>query len=55
MGPPLPVKNAELKGLIAQRENIEAEIAALTSSLEAPGMPGVSGPLVDREGFPLVG
>ena len=31
---------------------MEEEISALTECLTAPGMPGLSGNLVDKEGFP---
>jgi len=44
----------QVKRLMNNRDAVEAEIEALTSSLTADGMPGISGPLVDREGYPLV-
>eukprot|EP01121_Diplochlamys_sp_Union-15-3_P006390 TRINITY_DN1688_c0_g1_i1.p1 TRINITY_DN1688_c0_g1~~TRINITY_DN1688_c0_g1_i1.p1 ORF type:complete len:100 (+),score=26.70 TRINITY_DN1688_c0_g1_i1:60-359(+) len=43
----------ELQALIKQRDEIEAEIEALISYLNAPGNPGLKGGLVDKEGFPI--
>eukprot|EP00826_Nyctotherus_ovalis_P055763 TRINITY_DN743_c0_g3_i4.p1 TRINITY_DN743_c0_g3~~TRINITY_DN743_c0_g3_i4.p1 ORF type:complete len:120 (+),score=30.95 TRINITY_DN743_c0_g3_i4:49-360(+) len=43
----------ELLKLDTQKKAIETEILSLTEALTLPGMPGVSGPLVDSEGFPL--
>lgn len=36
-----------------KRLEMEKEIFELTDFLTADGMPGVSGSLIDREGFPL--
>mmetsp|Transcript_16674 Transcript_16674/g.68276 ORF Transcript_16674/g.68276 Transcript_16674/m.68276 type:complete len:108 (+) Transcript_16674:88-411(+) len=52
MGVPL-IMREQVKRLMNNRDAVEAEIEALTSSLTADGMPGISGPLVDREGYPL--
>eukprot|EP01069_Polyplicarium_translucidae_P011598 Polyplicarium_translucidae@DN4128_c0_g1_i1.p2 len=45
-------KVAALVALGAETKSIEAEMEAQVAFLTAPGMPGVSGPLVDAEGFP---
>lgn len=47
-------KSARMRALelSGKREEIEVEISAIVSDLEAPGGPGVSGNLVDAEGFP---
>jgi len=39
--------------LFQQKDELEQEIQELTAYLNAPGMPGLSGGLVDAEGFPL--
>jgi 26S proteasome non-ATPase regulatory subunit 9 len=43
---------AELRELNRQREAMETELAALSDALSADNMGGVSGALIDREGFP---
>eukprot|EP00192_Tetraselmis_astigmatica_P020504 CAMPEP_0117662308 /NCGR_PEP_ID=MMETSP0804-20121206/7987_1 /TAXON_ID=1074897 /ORGANISM="Tetraselmis astigmatica, Strain CCMP880" /LENGTH=212 /DNA_ID=CAMNT_0005469205 /DNA_START=220 /DNA_END=859 /DNA_ORIENTATION=+ len=43
----------ELKGLAKEKDTIELEIAERSARLTAPGMPGLKGPLVDKEGFPF--
>ena len=35
-----------------QKDEMEEAILAITEYLEAPGMPGLKGKLVDEEGFP---
>jgi 26S proteasome non-ATPase regulatory subunit 9 len=42
-----------LQKLIKQRDDLEAEIEALTSYLNSPGNPGLHGGLVDKDGFPI--
>jgi 26S proteasome non-ATPase regulatory subunit 9 len=42
----------ELRELNRQREAMEAELTAITEALGADNMGGVSGALIDREGFP---
>mmetsp|Transcript_62651 Transcript_62651/g.149447 ORF Transcript_62651/g.149447 Transcript_62651/m.149447 type:complete len:217 (-) Transcript_62651:153-803(-) len=42
----------EMKGLMVEREALESEIKTLTEFLTEDGMPGLDGPLVDKEGFP---
>jgi len=44
-----------LLDLDKKRLELEKEIFDLTDLLNADGMPGVSGPLIDREGFPIPG
>lgn len=41
------------KELVLKKDEVEREIQELTAYLTAPGMPGLSGGLVDREGYPL--
>ena len=41
-----------IKALYASREAMEHEMASIAQRLSGPGMPGLKGPLVDREGFP---
>jgi len=43
----------EIKTLIEQREAIELEITERSARLQAPGMPGLRGPLVDDEVVPI--
>jgi 26S proteasome non-ATPase regulatory subunit 9 len=42
-----------VKDLVLQKDEAEQEIQELTAYLTAPGMPGLSGGLVDGEGYPL--
>eukprot|EP01018_Ginkgo_biloba_P006242 Gb_30713 [translate_table: standard] len=44
--------NAETKGLIQRREGLEEEMNAIIARLCTPNGPGLSGNLLDREGFP---
>ena len=44
-----------IKALYASREAMEHEMASIAQRLSGPGMPGLKGPLVDREGFPIPG
>ena len=44
-----PAERAAVKALADQRAGLEAEMEAVLSRLNAPGMPGVSGRLVDAE------
>ena len=43
---------AALRELIAKKDRLEAEAEAITEQLSASNMGGVSGPLIDAEGFP---
>ncbi|KAF6259949.1 hypothetical protein COO60DRAFT_1294635 [Scenedesmus sp. NREL 46B-D3] len=43
---------AELQKLQAQRSAIEADISLRSERLNEPGQPGISGSLLDKEGFP---
>lgn len=36
-----------------KRTELEKEIFELSDFLNSPGMPGVEGSLIDREGFPI--
>ena len=45
--------NQEVIKLDDQRKEIENEVANLVEFLEAPGNPGISGSLIDAEGFPV--
>eukprot|EP00955_Chlamydomonas_euryale_P087679 364316-Chlamydomonas_euryale.AAC.10 len=40
---------AQLKEVLAQRDAMEADAAAITARLNAPGMPGLKGGLLDKE------
>merc|ERR1711998_309631 len=42
----------ELKSKMRQKDQIEAEIIALSEYLQSQGVPGLHGGLVDSEGFP---
>eukprot|EP00929_Paragymnodinium_shiwhaense_P016012 TRINITY_DN124124_c0_g1_i1.p1 TRINITY_DN124124_c0_g1~~TRINITY_DN124124_c0_g1_i1.p1 ORF type:complete len:241 (-),score=34.64 TRINITY_DN124124_c0_g1_i1:318-974(-) len=48
----VPAPMEEFKDLDGERSRLEEKISALQEYLNGPGMPGVSGPLVDDEGFP---
>jgi 26S proteasome non-ATPase regulatory subunit 9 len=41
--------------LYAAREAMETEMASIAGRLSQPGAPGLKGPLVDKEGFPIPG
>jgi hypothetical protein len=40
---------AEIRALSQQKDGVEREIAERMARLDAPGQPGMDGPLVDRE------
>lgn len=46
-------KRQKLLEMDKKRKEMEAEINSLTEYLTGPGMPGVTKPLVDEEGYPL--
>ena len=48
-------KREELLKLDRERKKLEEKIASLTEFLNGPGMPGVDGSLIDRDGFPKPG
>ena len=48
-------KREELLQLDKEKRKLEEKITELTEYLTQPGMPGVDGSLIDREGFPLAG
>ena len=48
-------KREELLKLDKERKKIEEKITELTEYLTQPGMPGVDGSLIDRDGFPKAG
>ena len=48
-------KREELLKLDKERKKLEEKIASLTEFLGGPGMPGVDGSLIDRDGFPKPG
>lgn len=43
---------SRMDSLLERKEALEASIGALTGFLTKPGMPGLSGNLIDEEGFP---
>jgi hypothetical protein len=43
----------QLQQLMKQRDDLEAEIEAITGSLNSSGTPGMHGGLVDKDGFPI--
>lgn len=47
-----PSLRARFRELTAQKAELEARIEAAAARLNAPGGPGLTAPLVDREGFP---
>lgn len=47
-----PTARTQALALMKEREGIEAEMSAIIESLTAAGQPGLSGNLVDSEGFP---
>ncbi|KAL6655576.1 hypothetical protein ACP70R_006402 [Stipagrostis hirtigluma subsp. patula] len=47
-----PNLKAETMGLMDRRTALEAEMDAIIAGLTAPGGPGITGGLVDAEGFP---
>jgi 26S proteasome non-ATPase regulatory subunit 9 len=51
----MQVSRDYLLELDKKRNQLEKEIFSLTEYLTGEGMPGVSGPLTDREGFPIAG
>ena len=48
-------KREELLELDKEKRKLEEKITELTEYLTGPGMPGVEGSLLDKEGFPLAG
>ena len=48
-------KREELLKLDKERKKLEEKIASLTEFLNGPGMPGVDGSLIDKDGFPKPG
>ena len=48
-------KREELLQLDKEKKKLEEKIASLTEYLTGPGMPGVDGSLIDRDGFPKPG
>ena len=48
-------KREELLQLDKEKRKLEEKITELTEYLTGPGMPGVDGSLIDREGFPIAG
>ncbi len=48
-------KREELLKLDKERKKLEEKIASLTEFLNGPGMPGIDGSLIDRDGFPKPG
>ena len=46
-------KREELLKLDNDKKNLENRINELTDYLTQPGMPGVNGSLIDKDGFPL--
>ena len=51
-GPEITALQEKLRELDRSKKAMEDEIVALTECLTAPGMPGLSGNLIDSEGFP---
>ena len=51
-GPEITALQDRLKSLAQKKKEIEDEIMTLSECLTAEGMPGLSGSLVDKEGFP---
>lgn len=47
-----PTARTQALALMTERESIEAEMSVIMESLNAPGQPGISGNLVDADGFP---
>lgn len=43
---------AQLKDLMSKKDKIEQDVNDITARLNAPGMPGLSGSLLDKEGYP---
>ena len=48
-------KREELLQLDKEKMKLEEKIATLTDYLNGPGMPGVEGSLIDKDGFPKPG
>ena len=48
-------KREELLQLDKEKKKLEEKIASLTEYWTGPGMPGVDGSLIDKDGFPLQG
>lgn len=54
MSPSPAPSRAAVKQLADERDAVERELAATIDALMAPGGGGLSGPLVDADGFPRV-
>ena len=50
--PEITALQEKLKELAKKKTEMEQEIGELTECLTAPGMPGLTGNLIDSEGFP---
>jgi 26S proteasome non-ATPase regulatory subunit 9 len=48
-------KREELLQLDKEKKKLEEKIASLTDFLTQPGMPGINGSLIDKDGFPKEG
>ena len=48
-------KREELLQLDKEKKKLEEKIASLTEYLTGPGMPGIDGSLIDKDGFPKQG
>lgn len=46
------LKREDLMKLMRDKDDLEQAILSITEYLQAPGMPGLKGNLVDEEGFP---
>ena len=51
----MSVSREELLKMDKERQEMEKEITELTEYLTQPGMPGIKGNLIDKEGFPISG
>ena len=50
--PEITALQTNLRELAQKKKDMENEIAALNECLNAEGMPGLKGQLIDSEGFP---
>ena len=48
-------KREELLQLDKEKKKLEEKISDLTDYLNQPGMPGIDGSLIDKDGFPKAG
>jgi hypothetical protein len=51
----MSVDREQLLEMDKKRLKIEQEIISINEYLNSDGMPGVDGPLIDRDGFPIQG